>query len=106
VTVDLENEEGTVSYLVSGQRRAWDLEVQAEWADQMVLSHVLVDLVSPEADVATFHETRPLASWSIPASGNRSRNSWTPGSAAEARGLSERLRRCLRDTHCTGWPAI
>ncbi len=56
--IDFENEEGTVSYVINGQRRTWDLEVQAEWADPTVLRYALDDLVSPDAGVASFNDSQ------------------------------------------------
>lgn len=44
--VDTQTEQGTLSYTVDGRQRTWDVEVNGDWADGMVLSYVLDDLVS------------------------------------------------------------
>jgi hypothetical protein len=54
--VDTDEEEGTVSYSVDGQPHTWDVEVNGDWADGMVLTYVLDDLVSGTGqDVAYFY---------------------------------------------------
>jgi hypothetical protein len=54
--IDLEAAEGAVSYRLDGDPRSWEVEVRDDWADTMVLSYVLDDLVSPQADAATFSD--------------------------------------------------
>lgn len=52
--IDLEAETGTVSYRIDGRLRTWDVEVDGDRADRMVLSYVLADLVEPDLDVVLF----------------------------------------------------
>lgn len=54
--VDTEEEEGTISYSVDGKPHTWDVEVNGDWPDGMVLTYVLDDLVSGTGnDVAYFY---------------------------------------------------
>lgn len=43
--IDVEAEEGTISYRIDGRLQTWDVEVNDDWADRMVLSYVLDDLL-------------------------------------------------------------
>lgn len=52
--IDVEAEEGTVSYRIDGRRQTWDVEVNGDWADRMVLSYVLDDLLGPGEDHVLF----------------------------------------------------
>lgn len=54
--IDLDAEDGTLSYVIDGRPRTWDVEVAGDWADGMVLSYVLDDLVAGTGtDVAYFY---------------------------------------------------
>ncbi len=53
-TIDVEAEEGTVSYRVDGRLQTWDVEVAGDWADRMVLSYVLDDLLGDDQDYVLF----------------------------------------------------
>lgn len=52
--IDVAAEEGTVSYRIDGRSQTWDVEVNGDWADGMVLSYVLDDLLDPDEDFVTF----------------------------------------------------
>lgn len=53
-SIDVEAEEGTVSYRIDGRLQTWDVDVDGDWADRMVLSYVLDDLLDPGQDAVLF----------------------------------------------------
>lgn len=42
--VDLDDGEGWLEYVIDGERKRWDVAVQDDWADLMVVSYLIDDL--------------------------------------------------------------